>query len=438
MKDVHEDAIAENWTSKKKIDDLVRDLVKPDVHINERKSNKSVQIQDMEELKLSSLDRNMSNRSTERALLTPQHGVRRRESSITLNRTRSDLKVSDEGVVNARNEKAIDLTSTNMKPNGKPTWADLAQRPVKSSSETIEPESKLPQGNTDKAQTEIIKVDRKQSDRVVVVDMSHVEAASEDNIDDVKHQKDIRQLTLDERMDLLIAGERAKERLEDAEYANYGDVTLKNPNDTITKQNSDTGVGVISNTSSTRANSVCTSTTFTSITSDSSEFSPDTPVEYSKRKKKSGKFSFTSSSTGSATRSAPVAPVTLDSTDSVSSIDLLTLTSDSTSYWWDVEEENNENEHAPCDDSECSDDLQYLQDDSLTNEEMRRQRVLQHIRSLQRTRYYNHISTVKPVLSGHLKRRQKIWISRPSIAYCRSKVLQNAPREHSAILLAFI
>ena len=406
MKDVHEDAIAENWNSKKKIDDLVRDLVKPDVHIHERKSNKSVRIQDMEELKLSSLDRNMSNRSRERALLTPQHGVRRRESSIKLNRTRSDLKVTDEGVVNERNEKAIDLISTNMKPNGKPTWADLAKRPVKSSSETIESESKLPQGNTGKAQTEIIKVDRKQSDRVVVVDMSHVDAASEDNIADVKHQKDIRQLTLDERMDLLIAGERAKERLEDAEYANYGDVTLKNPNDSITKQNSDTGA--ISNTSPARANSVCTSTTFTSITSDSSEFSPDTPVEYSKRKKKSGKLSFTSSSTGSATHSAPVAPVTLDSTDSVSSVDLLTLTSDSTSYWWDVEEENNDNEHAQYDDSECSDDLQYLQDDSLTNEEMRRQRVLQHIRSLQRTRYYNHTRTVKSVLSGHSKRRQKL------------------------------
>ena len=401
MKDVHEDAIAENWNSKKKIDDLVRDLVKPDVHIHNRISTKSVRIQDMEELKLSSLDRNMSNRSTERALLTPQHGVRRRESSIKLNRTRSDLKVTDKGVVNERNEKAIDLTSTNMKPNGKPTWADLAKRPVNSSSETIESESKIPQGNTGKPQTEIIKVDRKQSDRVVVVDMSHVEAASEDNIADVKHQKDIRQLTLDERMDLLIAGERAKERLEDAEYANYGDVTLENPNDTITKQNSDTGVGVISNTSPARANSVCTSTTFTSITSDSSEFSPDTPVEYNKRKKKSGKFSFTSSSTGSATRPAPVVPATLDSTDSVSSIDLLTLTSDSTSYWWDVEEENNDNEHAQYDDSECSDDLQYLQDDSLTNEEMRRQRVLQHIRSLQRTRYYNHTSIVKPVLSGH-------------------------------------
>ena len=45
--------------------------------------------------------------------------------------------------------------------------------------------------------------------------------------------------------------------------------------------------------------------------------------------------------------------------------------------------------------------------------------------------------TVKPVLSGHSKRRPK-WFSRPIIAYCRSKVLQNAPRGVSAILLTFI
>ena len=32
----------------------------------------------------------------------------------------------------------------------------------------------------------------------------------------------------------------------------------------------------------------------------------------------------------------------------------------------------------------------------------------------------------------------KNWFSRPIIALCRSEVLQNAPREHSAILLAFI
>ena len=45
--------------------------------------------------------------------------------------------------------------------------------------------------------------------------------------------------------------------------------------------------------------------------------------------------------------------------------------------------------------------------------------------------------TVKPALSGHPKRRPKM-VSRLIIAECRSKVLQNAPREHSAILLTFI
>ena len=32
-----------------------------------------------------------------------------------------------------------------------------------------------------------------------------------------------------------------------------------------------------------------------------------------------------------------------------------------------------------------------------------------------------------------LKRKTKSWVSRPIIIECRSKVLQNAPREHSAI-----
>ena len=43
----------------------------------------------------------------------------------------------------------------------------------------------------------------------------------------------------------------------------------------------------------------------------------------------------------------------------------------------------------------------------------------------------------KNVLSGHSKRRQKVF----KADFClisRSKVLQNAPREHSAILSTFI
>ena len=39
----------------------------------------------------------------------------------------------------------------------------------------------------------------------------------------------------------------------------------------------------------------------------------------------------------------------------------------------------------------------------------------------------SHILTGKPALSSHLK-EDKNWFSRPVIAYCMSKVLQNAPR----------
>ena len=51
--------------------------------------------------------------------------------------------------------------------------------------------------------------------------------------------------------------------------------------------------------------------------------------------------------------------------------------------------------------------------------------------------YLMLLDTVKPVLSGHSKRRPKIGFQ-TIIAYCWSKVLQNAPREHSAILSTFI
>ena len=48
----------------------------------------------------------------------------------------------------------------------------------------------------------------------------------------------------------------------------------------------------------------------------------------------------------------------------------------------------------------------------------------------------NIIHTVKPVLRGHSTKDKKLFVlSKPIIAYCRAKVLQNAPREHSAILL---
>ena len=44
----------------------------------------------------------------------------------------------------------------------------------------------------------------------------------------------------------------------------------------------------------------------------------------------------------------------------------------------------------------------------------------------------------KTCVKGPLKKKTKNWFSKPIITKCRSKVLQNAPREHSAILLTFI
>ena len=44
----------------------------------------------------------------------------------------------------------------------------------------------------------------------------------------------------------------------------------------------------------------------------------------------------------------------------------------------------------------------------------------------------------KTCLKRPLKKKIKNWFSRPIIAKCRSKVLQNAPKEHSAILLTFL
>ena len=44
----------------------------------------------------------------------------------------------------------------------------------------------------------------------------------------------------------------------------------------------------------------------------------------------------------------------------------------------------------------------------------------------------------KTCLKRPLKKKTKNWFSRPLIAKYRSKVLQNAPREHSAILSTFI
>ena len=47
------------------------------------------------------------------------------------------------------------------------------------------------------------------------------------------------------------------------------------------------------------------------------------------------------------------------------------------------------------------------------------------------------LNTVKPVLSGHSKRRTKIGFQ-DRLSLNAGQVLQNAPREHSAILSTFI
>ena len=47
---------------------------------------------------------------------------------------------------------------------------------------------------------------------------------------------------------------------------------------------------------------------------------------------------------------------------------------------------------------------------------------------------YQDYKYSKTCLKRPLKRRQKNWFSRPIIASCKSKVLQNALLEHSSIL----
>ena len=54
------------------------------------------------------------------------------------------------------------------------------------------------------------------------------------------------------------------------------------------------------------------------------------------------------------------------------------------------------------------------------------------------TRLFNTNITVKPVLSGHSKRRPKVGFQDRLLLNAGRKVLQNAPGEHSAILSTFI
>ena len=51
---------------------------------------------------------------------------------------------------------------------------------------------------------------------------------------------------------------------------------------------------------------------------------------------------------------------------------------------------------------------------------------------------YFLIQLKKAVLWGHSKKTETNRFSRPIITYCKSKVLQNAPVEHSAVLLTCI
>ena len=76
--------------------------------------------------------------------------------------------------------------------------------------------------------------------------------------------------------------------------------------------------------------------------------------------------------------------------------------------------------------------------DFVTCQQKRSRQACASVQSVQCFGYFLEIiivgaDTVKPVLSGHSK-KTKNWFSRPTIAKCISKVLQNAPRELSAIL----
>ena len=385
MKDVHEDAIAENWNTSQQIEDLVKELVKTNPDVNLRISDQGVQLQDLKELKLPLGELDTQKGSAEQNT-DYTNSERKRETSFMVTRKRSDLKNKDDSLETIQHKTHSEVTASEVKDASKPTWADLGKKQSNVISVKASEESNVPETNLDQTDTQSKNVNRKPSNRVAVIGMTHVEDIPSNSVKSITNeQKDIRQLTLDERMDLLIAGERARERLEDADFSNYEKPAANKSADFITKQTDGTVPAGFSALSPTGTNSICTSTTFTSITSDSSEFSPEPTLDYRKRKKTLGKFSFNSSSTEDATHTVNLVPVTIDSTDSFTPIDLLT-TSDSTSYWWDVEEENNDDAHAPLDDSMYSDDLQYLQDESITDEELRRQRVLQHIRSLQRTR----------------------------------------------------
>ena len=220
---------------------------------------------------------------------------------------------------------------------------------------------------------------------------------------DEKEKIDIKTLSLDERMDLLIAGERARERLEDAEISFTDNVQFIKPGDSVHR--TETKASTLSPKGTA---SICTTTSFTSITSDSSDFSVEFQLEIEREKKgrtkptsyvvsdfkrdierekrQRDKISSNSSSTNSATSNTNLVPLTMiDSADSVTSIDMFTLTSDSTSYWWDVEDENDE--IAPSNRGHVkSGRLKQIEEEQISNEEIRRQRVIQHIKALQRTR----------------------------------------------------
>ena len=379
------------------MENIVSEMIKADSHIHEFGTRENAQNQDIKE------NKPLIRKREETAPMKsgPTEGVPYQDIIET-----SDLgqKFASNNLlreISVGKERDSQLTSINRATNNKdnavggnsdskPKWADLGKKHNTTDSDDSKERSRTETDVSKKTDSNGKTVKRKISDKSMGDDMPSGVVELENTKDLPKKESDLRLLSLDERMDILIAGERARERLEDADYSSHPNVIGYKLTDSAGKYDSAL--------SPTGNNSVCTSTTFTSITSDSSDFSPEPPVDFSSRKKKSGKFSFTSSSTDGATHTNNLVPVTMmDSTDSVTSIDLLTLTSDSTSYWWDVEEEEdnhvkystvhqNSPAHHGLGEQVDSDDLRNIEEGNVSNDELRRRRVLQHIRALQRTR----------------------------------------------------
>ena len=398
LRDIHEDAMAENWNTNQKVEQTVNELVKENSNL---KSNPSVHVKqnvDVNELRLS-LDRlNSSNSSVSQTSKHSEGKIRGSQKNRSVQNVKECSDTHQEAIESqhetdkdSRLENASRPVENTNNSTAKPSWANL-RPPQKHQPKTI---NSVSAGDTSfrdsqKLQNQTIHKNTT-SNGTLPGKVEDIASGSRDNPiasnnTTGKDQQGIWQLSLDERMDLLIAGERAREKLEDAELSYTDNIRFVKPDDSFNKQTK------ISPLSPRGTDSICTTTTFTSITSDSSEFSSDFQTELERQRKRTGKLTYNNSSSTEGASGGNLVPKTMiDSTDSVTSIDMFTLTSDSTSYWWDVEDENDD--IAPSNRSHMhSDRLKPLEEESVSNEELRRQRVIQHIKALQRTRYM-HISS---------------------------------------------